>query len=602
MIVKKFCICILAIVLTSTLYSKPVKVGCYESSDYLHLSEDNKAPTGYAAEYIQSIARYTDWEIEYVNGSWSELFDKMKTGEIDLMPGVSYTKERSKFVNYPELSMSTETYYIYKLDKNSKISSSKLSSLSGKRIGALKDTMLQKTLQDWQKSTNISYDIVLYNTTPELFQAMNSGTIDAMCNTDNNIMANYGYLPLFQIGYSEIYLAASKKSPELIKELNAAIIELNIINPNLISSLQTKYFNETAVKAAISSYSKTKSERLKDVLFENTVIVFEISFTIIIILLVLFFAYFYQQLKAKKAEQEIKEATAEHMEILESLADIYFTTHLFNLKDDTFKVIKSNSDIKEYEILSEANKSLTEIMIKRVSDPYIKHVSEFVDLKTLPARMKGKKSISTEFIGKFNGWCRISFITVKEDENQYPTEVLYTVKIIEEEKQNEETLRKLSLVDSLTGLENRNSYELSLKNYENQIDYSRVIFEMDLDGLKNANDTLGHDAGDELIIGASKVITSIFGDKGRCFRIGGDEFCVIISAEKPELDKMCEAIEQQTKAWKGEKASKLHFSYGYVCTYEFPDYSIQQLLKLADQRMYAMKREYHNMMGIEQKR
>jgi hypothetical protein len=72
-----------------------------------------------------------------VEGSWPELFQMLKDGEIDLLSDVSYKPEREEFMSFPDLPMGSESYYIYVDAENRDISADDLSSFSGKRIGLL---------------------------------------------------------------------------------------------------------------------------------------------------------------------------------------------------------------------------------------------------------------------------------------------------------------------------------------------------------------------------------------------------------------------------------------------------------------------------------
>ncbi|WP_109734601.1 MULTISPECIES: HD domain-containing phosphohydrolase [unclassified Fibrobacter] len=98
-------------------------------------------------------------------------------------------------------------------------------------------------------------------------------------------------------------------------------------------------------------------------------------------------------------------------------------------------------------------------------------------------------------------------------------------------------LKGLASTDSLTGLENRLSFDNLLKKIE--ADHNPlsewVMLMIDVNGLKYTNDTFGHLAGDALIIAAAQTISDAFGASGHCFRIGGDEFVVLVDAS---LDKM----------------------------------------------------------------
>jgi len=571
--------------------SNIIKIGFFENKYFMEHNNGNVS--GYAIEYLEEIKKYTNWEYEYVEDSWPNLYTKLQKGEIDFMPGLSFTNERNKLFGFPHEKMGTEAYYIYKRSTDFQISSLNEKSLEDKRIGITRNTLLYDYFLIWQENTNVNCKILFYDSNAEKQEALLRGIIDAMCDTSDNIKANSGIVPVFQIGYSDYYLACTKTKPELLNELNSALYELEQNFPGFRNYLHHKYYSNTAVGDALIDYSKTKSQKTQDFIRNNTILIFEILISLTILLIIFISIYIHLTRHKNQIQKRDQIVINQQMDILQSFADVYLTTHLFNLKDNTFQAVKSITDLNPFENFDNGNESLKAAMINRSTEPFLDHVLNFCDLTTLPDRMQGKKSISTEFVGKFSGWCRLSFVTIKKDETNKPTEVLFTVKVIEEEKSNEEFLKQLSITDKLTGLENRNSYETTIKKLEEEIDYSRTVFVMDLDGLKITNDKYGHDAGDEIIIGSADIIKTVFGEKGKCYRLGGDEFCVIISADKLEIDTLCEQFNNLIENWSGNIVDSLHISYGYVSAYEYSDYSIKDLFKVADTRMYQAKRKYY---------
>lgn len=119
--------------------SKVVRVGWYE--DAYNITGKNGERSGYAYEYEQSVAAYTGWTYEYVKAGWSDLLQMMKSGEIDLMAGVSYTEDRAQDMLFSELPMGREIYYLYADLAHTDISASNLRTLNGKRIALLKTSV-----------------------------------------------------------------------------------------------------------------------------------------------------------------------------------------------------------------------------------------------------------------------------------------------------------------------------------------------------------------------------------------------------------------------------------------------------------------------------
>lgn len=104
--------------------SRRVRVGWYNSERFQEGEAEQGRKSGYSYEYLQDVANYTGWEYEYVSGGWSELYDALVDGEIDLLAGLSYTEERSSLINYPAYEMGLESYYIYKKAGNEETAAS----------------------------------------------------------------------------------------------------------------------------------------------------------------------------------------------------------------------------------------------------------------------------------------------------------------------------------------------------------------------------------------------------------------------------------------------------------------------------------------------
>ena len=152
--------------------------------------------------------------------------------------------------------------------------------------------------------------------------------------------------------------------------------------------------------------------------------------------------------------------------------------------------------------------------------------------------------------------------------------------------------RKLeSLTDEMTGLFNRRAYEADIASIEEEKDMYSIVM-IDINELKNTNDTLGHKAGDELIIALSNIILSVF-NLSKCYRIGGDEFIVITPSGKEKVKSSLKELAFLTRTYKGKYINHISYSWGYVAIYEHPELSIVDAINLADEYMYQNKKEYY---------
>ncbi len=165
------------------------------------------------------------------------------------------------------------------------------------------------------------------------------------------------------------------------------------------------------------------------------------------------------------------------------------------------------------------------------------------------------------------------------------------------------TVIKMSNTDKLTDCFNRRAYEEKLLEFErNGLNDKFVYIQVDINGLKKANDNLGHEAGDELIIGASDLLKNCFRDYGGVYRTGGDEFAVLIHIDADKLEERKQTLERSMAKWKGQKVPNLSMSLGYALRTEFPDKNIHEIAKIADQRMYEAKHEFYVKSGMDRRK
>ena len=161
---------------------------------------------------------------------------------------------------------------------------------------------------------------------------------------------------------------------------------------------------------------------------------------------------------------------------------------------------------------------------------------------------------------------------------------------------------KLSNTDRLTDCYNRRAYEDKLGEYKNfGMDKDFVYIAVDINGLKKANDTLGHQAGDELICGAATLLKNCFKEFGNVYRIGGDEFAVMIQCDENKLEERKNTLTRSMIKWKGKYVPQLAMSVGYAPYRETPNKSIAELAKLADERMYDAKRNFYISSGQDRR-
>ena len=154
--------------------------------------------------------------------------------------------------------------------------------------------------------------------------------------------------------------------------------------------------------------------------------------------------------------------------------------------------------------------------------------------------------------------------------------------------------------DQLTGLQNRRAYEETIEQLTKDLPSGCSVISVDVNDLKNTNDTLGHSAGDELLIGTAKCLCRSFPGTDRIYRIGGDEFVIIITNEEYDVETALSRLKRYSADWKGDLIHGFSISTGVATAKEFDH--IDSILKAADQRMYESKREYYEKSGRDRRK
>ena len=162
--------------------TKTIRVGWHEEPYFIKDQLGRKS--GYSYEYQQKLAAYTGWEYEYVEGSWAELTQKLKTGEIDLLANVSYSEERARDYLFPSYAMGTESYYLYVAPDNHEISLEDYQSLDGKKVGVAKGSIQTKLFKEWLESHNVQVDLMEMPGTEEESIKLLGTEIDALVTMD----------------------------------------------------------------------------------------------------------------------------------------------------------------------------------------------------------------------------------------------------------------------------------------------------------------------------------------------------------------------------------------------------------------------------------
>lgn len=233
---------------------KVVRVGWYESA--FHHTDEFGRRSGYGYEYQKRIAIYTGWTYEYVEGSWSELLEKLIAGEIDLLTDVSYTEERAEKILYSAEAMGSEGYHVFIAPDNTEIRPDDFSTLNGKRVGVNKNSIQEQLFIDWAENHNVTAEIVeSTEKTPVLLEMLARGEFDALVTLDT-----YGnsadVVPVWKVGFAESYFGINKNRPDLKQELDVAMNRLFEDNRDFNQQLTEKFNKASSVNSFLTPEEK----------------------------------------------------------------------------------------------------------------------------------------------------------------------------------------------------------------------------------------------------------------------------------------------------------------------------------------------------------
>ena len=217
-----------------------IRVGSFE--DTFNYVDKNGVRRGYGYELMQALAGYTGWKFEYVKCDWSNCFDKLENGEIDIMGDISYTDERAQKMLFSDDPMGEEKYILYADLSDMDIGTSDFKSLDGKRIGVLMGTEPEIMLTEWENKNGIHTEHVNVNNNDDVEKKLANQEIDCFVSLEESIWSEQGISSIATIGKSGIYFAINKEQIDIKTELDYAMRQLDQESPFFKADLYKKYF------------------------------------------------------------------------------------------------------------------------------------------------------------------------------------------------------------------------------------------------------------------------------------------------------------------------------------------------------------------------
>ena len=220
---------------------KIIRVGSFE--DTFNYCNEKGARKGYGYELLQTLSGYTGWQFEYVTCDWSDCFEKLENGEIDIMGGISYTEDRAEEMLFSDEPMGEEKYYLYIDLSRADISASNFKTLNGKKVGVLMGTEPEVMLTEWEEKYGLKTQHVNISNNEDVKQKLANHEIDCFVSLEESLWAELGISTITRVGKSSIYYVLNKDRSDLKEELDNAMRALDEAAPFYTADLCKKYFS-----------------------------------------------------------------------------------------------------------------------------------------------------------------------------------------------------------------------------------------------------------------------------------------------------------------------------------------------------------------------
>ena len=211
--------------------------------------QDGNSPEnmgGYNYDYLAYISQHANWECQFVYGTFYDLEQKLRQGQIDIMGDVAKTSAREQIYLYPQYPAGQSHIILVTLPQNTKLYYDDYAALDGARIG-VSSPFRRQVLEREIAAHKIKVQIQDYPTLGEMITALNAGKLDAIVTSTVNQYRNYKIL--IEMDPVPFYFIVSPKQPQILQELNLALAKLQSVDPYLSERLFRKYFSSSSPEA-----------------------------------------------------------------------------------------------------------------------------------------------------------------------------------------------------------------------------------------------------------------------------------------------------------------------------------------------------------------
>ncbi|HII4440616.1 EAL domain-containing protein [Clostridium perfringens] len=243
---------------------KTIKVGFYEYYPYYYLNK-NSIPDGYYNELLEVISNKLNLNYEYVDCNITNALQKLKSGEIDLVFGISKTPDREKEYEFTDHYINNDNFAIY---TNKNIKSGDLKALNGLKMGYLKGEENNEWILRFLNNKGINVNIKNVSNYLQDKEYLYNNKVDFVVeNTRSNLnYENKNIKKIFEFSSGPVYIVSRKDNKKLIERIDSVLGDLEENEEQKDVNLYSKYFNEYL--------DKLKNEKLLIVIFLMIILAF----------------------------------------------------------------------------------------------------------------------------------------------------------------------------------------------------------------------------------------------------------------------------------------------------------------------------------------
>lgn len=480
--------------------------------------QDEKGnPNGFFYDIIEHIAETEGFETTYVFGTWENSLEAIKTGKIDLITSLAYTKERDEFIDYTKegtFSVWSQVYTYHGTDINN------IFDLNGKTVGIVKSDFSGQAFIDMAKKLEINCNYVYFESFSNIFENLDKKNIDAGVSSVTNSYAmkkefRFEVTPIIFNPFTLYFGVPKGKNQELLRILDLRIKELK-------SDKNSYYYKRLNYWIGVGESSENEL---------NKNVIKSIVFLLIVLFLVILISL-YLKSKVKKVTSEILKRTDELEKVIKELniseQAISGATEGICITDISGNILKVNnsfcqlSGYEKEELLGKNPRILKSG--KQDAQFYLEMWESIIKTGSWRGEIWDRKK-NGEIYPK---WLAIDTIVCKSDDTTYYLGISTDITKL---KNTEEKVNQLAYYDDLTKLPNRRFfYEILERVVVRTKKHNKLaaLLLLDLDRFKMINDTLGHSAGDIVLKITANRLKKSLKKSDTIARVGGDEFAIIL--------------------------------------------------------------------------